>query len=73
MAAIAFLGEPMLGGALFPVLIDPTCQLLGYMPGYQMLAFILLPLALLGFAIGLGALLRKTVPRVYGVTGGRGL
>jgi len=124
---LAFVGEPMLGGAVFPtllllhkltvasglvaawfgcnalvkwcmqrrwfvwltafsfiiyavhapwvaILIDPTYRLLGYMPGYQMLSFILLPLALIAFSIAIGALLRKLVPGVYGVlTGGRGL
>ncbi len=56
------------------ILIDPTYELLGHMPGYQMLTFILLPLSLIAFAIALGALLRKLAPGVYGVlTGGRGL
>jgi fucose 4-O-acetylase-like acetyltransferase len=56
------------------MLIDPTIRLLGSGPGDQMLAFVLLPPALIAFAVVLGAAMRKVAPGVYGVlTGGRGL
>ena len=56
------------------VAIDPALALAGNGPGRQMLVFVLLPLALIAFAIGLGALMRRWVPGVYGVlTGGRGM
>lgn len=41
--------------------------------GYRMLTFIFLPLIIIGFSVGLGALLRKFVPDFYRIlTGGRG-
>ena len=56
------------------VAIDPVFAWLGPLPGYQMLTFVLLPLAFIAFAVGFGALLRRVVPGLYGVlTGGRGL
>ncbi len=41
--------------------------------GYRMLTFIFLPLTIIGLSVGLGALLRRFVPGLYGIlTGGRG-
>jgi len=46
---------------------------INHFPLYRMTTFILLPLLIITFAIGLGALLRKVVPGFYGIlTGGRG-
>ena len=59
---------------LVAIAIDPFYDLLNHMYGYRMLSFILLPLAIIVMAVGLGALLRKIVPGLYGIlTGGRGL
>jgi len=59
---------------LVTVAIDPFYQWLDFMPGYQLLTFILLPTAIVISAILLGVLLRKLAPRLYSVlTGGRGL
>ena len=56
------------------VLIDPAMDLLGRGRGHELLAFVLLPLALVAVAIVLGASLRRLAPRVYStLTGGRGL
>jgi fucose 4-O-acetylase-like acetyltransferase len=55
-------------------LINPVLALLQAFPGAHILAFVLLPLSLILFAIGFGALLRKLSPVTYGLlTGGRGL
>jgi fucose 4-O-acetylase-like acetyltransferase len=44
------------------------------LPFYRILTFILLPLAIIAFAVGAGAVLRKAWPGLYGIlTGGRGL
>ena len=41
---------------------------------YRMITYILLPLTIVAFSVSTGALLRRMLPRVYGVlTGGRGL
>ncbi|MEI6683463.1 MAG: acyltransferase [Bacteroidota bacterium] len=43
-------------------------------PCYRMITYILLPLTIVAFAVGTGALLRRLWPAMYGVlTGGRGL
>mgnify|MGYP002079423350 CR=1 FL=1 len=124
---IAFLGQPVLGGAIFPVLIilhklvifsglvaawfgcnglvewcmnrkwfvwlsgfafmiyaihapliayatDAVFAVVNHVPYYRMLTFIFLPLTIIAFAVGTGALLRRIWPGLYGVlTGGRGM
>jgi fucose 4-O-acetylase-like acetyltransferase len=41
---------------------------------YRLATYLLLPLVIIAFCVGTGVLLRRTVPKVYGVlTGGRGL
>ena len=53
--------------------IDAVFDLLNQTPGYRMLTFIFLPLAVIGLCIAIGALLRRFIPKLYGVlTGGRG-
>ncbi len=55
-------------------LIEVAFRLLHDVPLYRMLNFILLPLAIIAFSVGFGALLRRVLPGVYAVlTGGRGL
>ncbi|NVO19935.1 MAG: acyltransferase [Bacteroidetes bacterium] len=55
-------------------LIDPALKLLKPLPGSQFLAFLFLPMAIITFAITIGAILRKLLPGVYAfLTGGRGL
>lgn len=59
---------------LVAYLINPALALLAPLPGTHMLAFVLLPLCVIAFAIVVGASLRKISPKVYGLlTGGRGL
>jgi len=54
--------------------IDAAFRLTGYITGYRMFCFILVPLAIICLAVLTGALLRKLVPGLYGIlTGGRGL
>ncbi len=56
------------------ILIDPTFDLLGRGPGYQMLTFIFLPLSIIAFAVMFGAVLRRLWPAAYRIlTGGRGI
>lgn len=53
--------------------IDAVFDLFGPFPGYRLTAFFVLPLAVIGLTIATGALLRRSVPRFYGLlTGGRG-
>jgi len=55
-------------------LINPVLTLLNPLPGAHLLAFVLLPVTIILFAIGTGALLRRLSPDVYSLlTGGRGL
>ena len=55
-------------------LIDPALSLLNPLPDAQLLVFILLPLSVILFAIGSGALIRRISPGIYSLlTGGRGL
>jgi fucose 4-O-acetylase-like acetyltransferase len=54
--------------------IEALFDIVNQVPFYRLLSFILLPLIIIAFAIGTGALLRKLWPRFYGVlTGGRGM
>jgi len=54
--------------------INPALALLAPLPGTHLLAFVLLPLSVISFAIATGALLRKISPKAYGLlTGGRGM
>ena len=58
---------------LVAYLINPTLALLDPLPGTQLLAFVLLPLAIIILAVGIGSLLRMIFPKIYGLlTGGRG-
>jgi peptidoglycan/LPS O-acetylase OafA/YrhL len=53
--------------------IDPVFSFIHHIPGYRMLTFIFLPLAVILLCIAVGALLRNTAPKLYSVlTGGRG-
>jgi len=55
-------------------LINPALAWLNPLPGTHILAFVLLPVTIILFAIGTGALLRRLSPAVYSLlTGGRGL
>jgi fucose 4-O-acetylase-like acetyltransferase len=55
-------------------LIDPALEILRPLPGTHILAFILLPVTIIIFAIGAGAVVRRVSPVLYNVlTGGRGL
>lgn len=59
-------------------LINYASQIAQYyfqdLPGHRILIYLLLPLAIICICVLLGALLRKSVPRVYAIlTGGRGL
>lgn len=54
-------------------LIDPALKALSFLPQHQLFAFVLLPLAIISFAILIGSVLRRVAPQVYGIlTGGRG-
>ena len=56
------------------ILIDPFLALVGRRPGAQLVTFVLLPACLIVFCVGLGAVLRRVSPALYGLlTGGRGL
>ncbi len=124
---IAFLGQPVLGNGIFPVLIilhklvifsgliaawfgcnrlvdwcmqrkwfvwltafsfmiyavhaplvayaiEALFDFVNQLPFYRIISFILLPLVIISFAVGTGALLRKLWPGLYGLlTGGRGM
>jgi fucose 4-O-acetylase-like acetyltransferase len=55
-------------------LINPVLEILKPLQGTHLLAFILLPTAIVFFAIGAGAILRRISPATYSLlTGGRGL
>lgn len=54
--------------------IEAVFAVVNYLPHYRLLTFILLPLTIIAFAVGTGALLRWVWPGFYGVlTGGRGM
>ncbi len=54
--------------------IEALFPLLHHVPEYRLLSFILLPVILIAFAVGTGALMRRVMPGVYGIlTGGRGM
>jgi membrane-bound acyltransferase YfiQ involved in biofilm formation len=54
--------------------ITPFLFLLEPMPAFHLVAFILLPLIVIGFCIITGFLLRLLVPNIYSIlTGGRGI
>jgi fucose 4-O-acetylase-like acetyltransferase len=73
LSAFAFIIYAM-HAPLVAYLINPVLALLSPLPGTHILAFILLPLAIITLSISTGALLRKISPKVYGLlTGGRGL
>ena len=58
---------------LVAYLINPSLALLDHLPGTRMLAFILLPFSIILFAVGIGSLIRRISPKIYGLlTGGRG-
>lgn len=58
---------------LVAYLINPALAILVPLPGTHLLAFILLPVTIILFAIGIGASLRKLTPALYALlTGGRG-
>lgn len=72
LSAFAFIIYAM-HAPLVAYLINPALALLGPFPATHLLAFVLLPLAIILFSISTGALLRRISPRVYGLlTGGRG-
>jgi hypothetical protein len=55
-------------------LLDPAFQQWSGLPMFRLMLYFALPLALVGLSIGVGAVLRRVVPPVYGVlTGGRGM
>lgn len=59
---------------LVAYLIDPAIEALRPMPAAMLLAFILLPLAVIALCVATGAALRKITPGFYGLlTGGRGM
>lgn len=59
---------------LVAYLIDPTIAALQPLPAARLLAFILLPLAIIAFCVATGAALRRITPGFYGLlTGGRGM
>ncbi len=59
---------------LVAYLIDPAIQALQPMPAARLLAFILLPLAIIAACVASGAALRRITPAFYGLlTGGRGM
>ncbi|MEI7981290.1 MAG: hypothetical protein WCI71_06525, partial [Bacteroidota bacterium] len=54
--------------------IEAVFAFVNKVPCYRILTFIFLPLSIIGFAVGIGALIRKVWPGLYGIlTGGRGL
>ena len=54
--------------------IEAVFAVVNHLPHYRLLTFILLPLTIIGFAVGTGAFLRRIWPGLYGVlTGGRGM
>jgi fucose 4-O-acetylase-like acetyltransferase len=58
---------------LVSYMIDPAFMLLSRLPYYRLITFIMLPLIIMVFCIMVGWLLRKWVPKFYGLlTGGRG-
>lgn len=59
---------------LVAYLIDPALAALRFAPATRMLAFILLPLAVIALCVATGAVLRRFAPGTYGLlTGGRGM
>lgn len=59
---------------LVAFLIDPFFSLTGYISGYRLITFVILPLLVISFAVLTGAVLRKLIPGFYSIlTGGRGL
>jgi fucose 4-O-acetylase-like acetyltransferase len=55
-------------------LIDAAIAMLQPMPAARLLAFVLLPLAVIAFCVATGAALRRFTPGLYGLlTGGRGM
>jgi fucose 4-O-acetylase-like acetyltransferase len=73
LSAFAFIIYAM-HAPLVAFLINPVLALLNPLQGTRILAFILLPVTVILFSIGAGALLRWMNPRVYSLlTGGRGL
>jgi len=59
---------------LVAYLIDPAIAALQPMPSARLLAFILLPLAVIALCVATGAALRRVTPGLYGLlTGGRGM
>jgi hypothetical protein len=53
---------------------DAIFPLVSQFPLYRLATFIFLPMAIIGLCVAVGAVLRRTMPSVYGVlTGGRGL
>ena len=54
--------------------IEAVFAVVNQVPHYRLLTFIFLPLTIIAFAVGTGALLRRVWPGLYGVlTGGRGM
>ena len=54
--------------------IEAVFAVVNHVPHYRLLTFIFLPLTIIAFAVGTGALLRRVWPGLYGVlTGGRGM
>ena len=54
--------------------IEALFNVVKQVPCYRLLSFIFLPLTIIAFAVGTGALLRNLWPRLYGIlTGGRGM
>ena len=73
LTAFAFIIYAM-HAPLVAYLINPALALLGPLPGTHILAFLLLPLAIIILSISTGAMLRRISPKVYSLlTGGRGL
>jgi Acyltransferase family len=59
---------------LVAYLIDPAIEALRPMPAARLLAFFLLPLAVIALCVATGAALRRFMPGFYGLlTGGRGM
>lgn len=55
-------------------LLHPAFQMWSGFPMYRLQLYFLLPLAIIAFCIGVGAVLRRFVPPIYGIlTGGRGM
>ncbi len=53
---------------------DAVFSIVRTFPEYRLLTFIFLPMVIIAFCVGAGALIRKVIPKVYSVlTGGRGL